>query len=57
MSSGDVVLSTTKHISTMPNRIAWLMASLISAIRRNTRKLPISAHDAATTAAIRMISI
>jgi hypothetical protein len=36
----------------MPSKTVWLMASLIMAVRRSTRKTPGSAQAAATTMAI-----
>ncbi len=52
ISKGEVVLSTTKKPMTIPSRIEWLMASLIIAIRRSTRKTPGIAQAAAVTAAM-----
>src|SRR5262249_11895717 len=40
----------------MPGRMAWLMASLIKAMRRSTRKTPGSAQATATSAGIPWIS-
>ena len=48
MSSGDAMFSVAKKASTMPSRMAWLMASLISAMRRNTRNTPGNAQAMAT---------
>ena len=55
-SSGDAMFSVTKNASTIPSRMAWLMASLISDIRRSTRNTPGRAQAAAVTAAIHWIS-
>ena len=50
--NGDVVLCTAKNPITIPSRIEWLIASLIIAMRRSTRKTPGSAQAAAVTAAM-----
>jgi hypothetical protein len=55
-SSGDAMSRVTKKTSTMPSSTVWLMASLMSAMRRNTRKVPGSAHAMATTRATSWIS-
>ncbi len=49
---GEEISLVTKKASTIPNKIAWLMASLINAIRRNTKNTPGRAQATATTAAI-----
>jgi hypothetical protein len=51
-SQGDARFRVTKNASTMPSRMAWLIASLISAMRRRTRKTPGRAQAAAVIAAI-----
>ena len=52
ISRGELRLWVKKNPTTMPGRIAWLMASLIMAILRSTRNVPGNAHAAATTTTI-----
>ena len=56
ISSGDVESLVTKKPSTMPSSTVWLIASLMSAMRRSTRKTPGSAHASATMTATSWIS-
>jgi hypothetical protein len=55
-SNGEVRLFVMKNAMTMPSRTVWLMASLIIAMRRRTRKTPGSAHATATRDAMIRIS-
>ena len=50
-------LSITRKAAAMPGSTAWLMASPIMLMRRSTRKLPISAHAMALTAATTTIPV
>ena len=54
--SGDDRLSVRKKASTIPGRIAWLIASLIKVIRRRTKNTPGKAHATAVTIAMSWIS-
>ena len=57
MSSSGLARSlVTKNATTMPGRMACVMASDSIVTRRSTRKTPGSAHAAAVTAAISWIS-
>ena len=56
ISSGDSSEPMARKPRTMPSRTVWLMASLIMAMRRRTRKTPGRAQATATMMAINWIS-
>ena len=57
INNGEFKSCVIKKPTTIPGKMEWLMASLIIAILRSTKKVPGIAHAIATKLAINCISI